>query len=250
MPADVVELREFYSSPLGITARRLLRTHIGRLWPQPRGDKMAALGYGVPLLRPMMEQGAELIALMPAEQGVAYWPQEGQNISCFIDTRDLPLADQSLDRVVVMHAMEALAEPRAILPELWRVLKSNGRVIVIVPNRRGLWAHIDATPFGTGEPYSRAQITKALCDHGFQIDSVGHALYMPPSSSRWALSLADKFEKYGSRLFPGLGGVIIIEASKQLYAPILTTRRVAQRRFVLPLPSLPVSDGLPARVRA
>ncbi len=247
MTIDVVDLREFYLSPLGYAVRRLLRARVERIWLQTRGERVLALGYGLPLLRPFRNQSAELVAMMPAEQGVAYWPNEGPNISCFVNIRDLPLPDESVDRVIVMHALESAVEPHVLLQEVWRVMKSGGSLLLIVPNRRSLWAHVDNTPFGTGQPYSGAQIKAILRDQGFLTNRVHHALYMPPSSSRLNLSLADTLEKYGERLAPGLGGVLLVEASKQLYAPLLTKARVTPRRLVLPLPSLS-GAGSPAPV--
>jgi hypothetical protein len=47
----------------------------------------------------------------------------------------------------------------ALLREVWRVLAPNGRLLAVVPNRRGLWARIDTTPFGHGRPFSRGQVT-------------------------------------------------------------------------------------------
>ena len=198
MYADAVDLREFYQSSLGKTVQRHLRARLARIWPQFRGEKVLALGYGVPLLRPLLEESGEApLALMPAEQGVVFWPREGPNVSCLVDIEDLPLPDASVDRVVLMHALEGAPSPHLLLRELWRVMKANGRILLIVPNRRGLWAHSDRTPFGTGRPFSAFQLKDALRDHGFLTERVWRALYMPPSSSRFLLSLADVFEKYG-----------------------------------------------------
>jgi alpha-ketoglutarate-dependent 2,4-dichlorophenoxyacetate dioxygenase len=39
-----------------------------------------------------------------------------------------------------------------------------GRLLLIVPNRRGIWARLDSTPFGHGRPYSRGQLERLLGD--------------------------------------------------------------------------------------
>lgn len=238
MFADIIDLRDFYQSPLGLKARRILRAHIGDIWPNIKGEKVLVIGYGVPLLRPLSQQAAALYAFMPAPQGVAYWPREGANIASLVEMDNLPLPDDSIDRVILLHALEGLAEPEPLLREIWRVMKSGGRLLTIVPNRRGLWAHNDSTPFGSGQPYSAPQIKKSLHDQGFLIERSRYALYVFPSASRLALSLAHKFEKYGASLFPGCGGVLLLEASKQLYVPLVEKAQY-QRRLVLPL-SMPV----------
>ncbi|MDX2027914.1 MAG: methyltransferase domain-containing protein [Alphaproteobacteria bacterium] len=237
MYADVVDLREFYLSPLGQTVQRILQARLRHIWPSVRGETVLALGYGTPLLRPLLEEAGTLAALMPATQGVAYWPREGPNISCLVDTDSLPLPDQSVDRVILIHALEGAPDPNRMLQEIWRVMKSGGRMLLIVSNRRGLWAHSDRTPFGTGQPYSAFQIKDTLRDHGFLVDRSWRALYMPPSASRLNLSLADMLEKYGEKIFPGFGGLLLMEAGKQIYAPLLMKPKDYARRLIFPLPA-------------
>jgi SAM-dependent methyltransferase len=244
MFSDIVDLRDFYESPLGQMARRLLRARMSQMWTQMRGENVLVLGYGVPLLRPLVQQAAAVYAFMPAAQGVSYWPREGPNVSALVDIDSLPLPDNSIDRIVALHVFEGLAEPSALLREVWRVMKSGGRFMSVVPNRRGLWAHTDRTPFGHGQPFSATQIRNALHNQGFLIERTAHALYAPPTVSRLGLSLADRIEKYAGVLFPGFGGVLLLEASKQLYAP-RTPRASLRHRLVLPLP-LPASGPIAA----
>jgi SAM-dependent methyltransferase len=244
MFTDIVDLRDFYQSPLGLMARRMLRARVDEMWPDLRGEQVLALGYGVPLLRPYLNQAAALYAFMPAAQGICYWPREGPNVSALVEIDNLPLPDNSIDRVIMMHALEGVAEPSPMLREVWRVMKSGARFLSIVPNRRGLWAHSDRTPFGHGQPYSAYQIRKTLHEQGFLVERTRHALYAPPSALRPNLALADKFERYAQALFPGFGGVLLVEASKQLYAPRLVKKSL-MHRLVLPLP-VPSSGAVPA----
>ncbi len=236
MYTDVVDLREFYLTPLGHAVRRIIQMRLRYIWPNLRGERMLTLGYGVPFIRPFLAETDGLYAFMPAAQGVAYWPREGPNISCLVETDRLPLADQSVDRIILIHALEGDPAPHNMLRETWRVLKNGGRMLLIVPNRRGLWAHSDRTPFGTGQPYSAFQIKDTLRDHGFLADRSWQSLYMPPSSSRLMLSLVDVFEKYGAKLFPGFGGLLLIEAGKQLFGPAAIQTKSQTRRMVVPLP--------------
>ncbi len=236
MHSDIVDLREFYLNPLGRTVRRLLRAHVARIWPSVGRENILVYGYGTPLLRPFLGKTARLLAMMPAGQGATYWPREGPNITCLVDGISLPLPDQSVDRVIVMHGLEAVPDADIFLREIWRVMKSGARLLVIVPNRRGLWAHSDRTPFGDGQPYSSSQLKRVLRDQGFLVDRAWTALFLPPSTSRLVRSIAGFLEKYGDRLFPALGGVHVMEASKQLYAPLLTKSQRLNRRLVLPLP--------------
>src|ERR1700735_4857226 len=126
---DIVDLREFYLSSLGQAVRRVLRARLRRMWPNVKGERIVALGYGTPLIRPLFAEAETLMAMMPAAQGVAYWPREGPNISSLVEIDSLPLPDQSIDRVILMHALEGAASGAPdLLREVWRVLKSNGRI--------------------------------------------------------------------------------------------------------------------------
>ena len=64
----------------------------------------------------------------------------------------LPLPDLSMDRIVVVHGLEYSENLRGFLREMWRVLSDGGRLLVVVPNRRSIWARADHTPFGHGHP--------------------------------------------------------------------------------------------------
>ena len=92
---------------------------------------------------------------MPAEQGVVIWPGGGRCSAALVDTQMLPLPDGSVDRLLLAHALEAADRPDALLEELWRITAPEGRIIVIVPSRRGVWARADSTPYGQGLPYSK-----------------------------------------------------------------------------------------------
>jgi len=247
MALDVVDLREFYISPLGREVRKLLRRRLARIWPEVKGETILALGYGTPLLRPWLGRAASLIAMMPGAQGVAYWPREGPNSACLAELDCLPLPDESVSRAIMLHALETEADPEAVLRELWRVLKPNGRVLVIVPNRTGFWAHHDNTPFGTGRPYSSTQVRSILRDQGFLVERGWHALFAPPWSSRLGLALARAVERVVPFFCPAFGGVLMIEAGKQLFSPNLVRSRPMGRRLVLPLPFPSSSAPLPTR---
>jgi SAM-dependent methyltransferase len=246
MSLDIVDLREFYINPLGQTVSHFLRSHLRRIWPDVRGQTVLALGYATPLLRPWLDTAKSIFVMMPAEHGVAYWPREGPNKACLTDLTALPLPDESVDRVVVVHALEAGNDPDSLLREVWRVLKANGQALFIVPNRRGFWAHSDRTPFGTGRPYSAFQLKDALRDQGFLVERSCRALFMPPSQTRLALALSYPVERVAGWLFPGFGGLLVMEASKQIFGAILTKSRTPNRRLVMPLPFNVPSGPVPA----
>jgi SAM-dependent methyltransferase len=162
---------------------------------------------------------------MMARQGVFRWPEEGAVQSALVDECDLPLLESVIDVALVVHGLELTDAPREMLRELWRVLSPQGRLLLVVPNRRGVWARFDSSPFGYGQPFSRPQLSVLLRESQFSVVSWSHALYFPPSPSSAVLSAAPALESFGSRLMPGVSGVIIVEAVKQVYA-VASSRRV------------------------
>jgi len=239
MYTDIVDLREFYESGLGQLARRTIRRRIREMWPDVGGQVVAGIGYATPYLRPFRDQAERVMAFMPASQGCVFWPPEGPGLVALTDETELPLPDMSVDRVLLVHGLEGAEHLRPMMREIWRVMAGGGRLLVVVPNRRGLWARADWTPFGHGNPYSPSQLKQLLRDSLFVPERSACALFVPPLRSRFLLTVAPAWEEVGTRWFKAFAGVTIVEASKQVFAGV--ARRVVRepRRLVLPLPGRP-----------
>lgn len=215
---DVVELREFYASSLGNATRRLIS---GKLKPRaepPRGGCFLGLGYTTPYLDEIAGEAERNFSFMMARQGVIHWPPTGLVKSALVDEFDLPLLESTVDLTLVVHGLELTDSPIEMLQEIWRVMAPQGKLVLVVPNRRGLWASFDSSPFGYGQPFSRTQLGGLLREAQFSAVSWTYALRMPPLSRNFVLKGAPAFERVGDWLMPRLAGVIIVEAVKQVYA--------------------------------
>ena len=220
MHLDVQDLRDFYyRTPLGRVAQRAIRDQMVRLWAPAAGWTVAGFGFAVPLLRPYLPQARRVVGLMPGPQGVMPWPAGMANVSVLCEETAWPLPTGLVDRLVLMHGLETSEHPSAVLDEAHRVLGPGGRALFVVPNRSGLWSRRDATPFGFGRPYSGSQLEAQLRRHGFTPERSFTVLHAPPSRAPFWLRTADFWEKLGRRLPWLLGGVLMVEASKQVYAP-------------------------------
>ena len=229
MALDVVDLRTFYAAPLGRLAQRFVAGVVRSWWPDTVGQSVLGLGFPLPYLEAFRGQAMRTLAFMPAEQGVVHWPPLGAtaaSASALVDSDLLPLPDGSIDRILLVHCLEVTEHPRDVLEEVWRVLSPGGRMIVVVPNRRGWWASTDTTPFGHGQPYSKGQLVRALRDSLFSPERAAEILYVPPFDRRATLRMAPLFERVGSLLgLPG-AGLYVVEATKQLYRPVLLRKAV------------------------
>lgn len=232
MTADVHGAADFYGTARGAVTARLLRERLALLWPDLTGQSVLGIGFAAPYLRPWREQAARCIMLTPAQAGVARWPLGARNLSCTAEEDALPFADLSFDRILLVHGLETAENARRLLREIWRVLKDDGRLLVVAPNRRGVWAYIEATPFGHGQPYSPGQVGRLLAAALFRVERRDTALYIPPTNLRLILRSAKLLERTGRRYLPGLAGVTLTEAVKEAYAA-LPLRAVRQRRLVL-----------------
>ncbi|NBC31255.1 MAG: methyltransferase domain-containing protein [Alphaproteobacteria bacterium] len=243
MYSDVVELREFYRSSLGRVARRMIRRRVREIWPDTRGQVILGLGYATPFLRQFQEEAERVFAVMPARQGVHGWPEDGRGLVALAEDTDLPLPDMSVDRVLLVHGLEMAENRRGLMRECWRVLNGCGRLLVVVPNRRGIWARADTTPFGQGRPYSGSQLTRMLQDMLFVPEREMRALFVPPMRWPFLLTAAPAWEEIGARWFQTFAGVVVVEAAKQLYQYTPAARKLPRRRPIL----VPVPAANPAR---
>jgi SAM-dependent methyltransferase len=243
MRPDIEDLQEFYASRQGQLARRLILHQVKALWPSLTGLNLMGFGYATPFLAGL-DGAARTVALMPAQQGVCRWPGDGTCRAALAREDELPLADGSIDRVLLVHALECCPYVPRLMREVWRVLADGGRLIAVVPNRRGLWCLSDRTPFGHGQPYSAAQLQRTLNGHLFAACAERTALFLPPTRSRLFLRLAIPAERLGLGFARQFAGVVLIEAEKRIYvgtpAPALTAARSKVRRY------MPVMEGLAA----
>lgn len=221
MHLDVLQLRSFYyRTKLGRSAQRDLQETLRGRWHNTKNMTVVGFGFAAPLLRPFLRDSARVLSLMPAAQGVMRWPPGDANLSSLVEETAWPLPGGVADRIIVAHGLETSDLPGALLDEIWRVLAPGGRVMFIVPNRAGLWARRDTTPFGYGRPYSFGQIETQLRHSRFLPEWHISALYMPPSHRSFWLRTARISTRIG-RVLGGrfMAGALIVEASKQIYAP-------------------------------
>jgi len=231
MYRDTVQIQAFYETPLGVTVTRLLDPYVRPFWDQRADAHNAVFGYGLPFLDMIDDAAkAKAVALMPAKHGAVIWPETGRSRTILTKGHNLPLSDVQLDRLMLAHALEFDDDPACLLDESWRVLDGAGKLLVMVPNRRGIWTHRETTPLGHGRPFSRRQLETALMHHGFEVNRVHRVVFIPPVQRGPLLRFASSCERFGQRCWPALGAILIIEATKMLYAPAGNTRKVASRK--------------------
>ncbi len=224
MHHDIEKLRQFYyHRSLGRVVQRILRDRLTTRWPPEgcTGMNVAGFGFATPMLRPYLATARRVAALMPGPQGGMAWPAGMPNRSVLCDETAWPVETGSIDRLIMLHGLETSDDPAALLAEAWRVLGPGARMILMVPNRAGLWAASDGTPFGFGRSYTHGQVESQTRAAGFTTDWHASAVYIPPSDRRFWLRSAQMWERTGMRISKLLiAGVSLLELRKQTRAPV------------------------------
>ncbi|MBF0183002.1 MAG: methyltransferase domain-containing protein [Magnetococcales bacterium] len=248
MMLEAVRLHDWYNSPQGQTVVDLIGNSMVQ-WLNVNHPTMQLLGLGYtqPYLDRFVhslttQQCALPLAASPAEMGVIPWPSSQANRIAQVRPDALPFADTQFNQVLMVHFLESCDSPQGALRETWRILTPGGRLLIVVPNRGGLWARRDTTPFGWGRPYSPGQLAELLTDSLFIPRQSRFALFMPPVGKRYFPQAAPAWEKAGDRWFAPLGGVILCEAEKVVYALTPLAKQSARRTLQRPL-----SQGLAPR---
>ncbi len=171
--------------------------------------RLLALGHVAPLLSGLDPAKLERLAIVPdSPEGACPFPTGHPNCTLVAAPDTLPFAESLFDQALIAHSLEFAERPRQVLRELWRVLAPASEMILIIPNRAGLWTHFEATPFGQGRPWGRNELMRLLSDSMFEPLSWRSALAAPPVRGlRW-------LDKPLTRLVPRIGGVHIVVARK------------------------------------
>lgn len=233
MRQNVIHLEQFYASRLGGAARDMTARRLANLWPELAGQDVLGYGYSWPYLAPYEAQAKRVVLAMPGGQGALAQATRRGICTCLTEDHHLPFADISFDNVLVSHGAEEAPDLAALLKELWRVTRPEGRIVILASNRSGLWARSDATPFGAGRPFSRTQLRAALRAAGFVPTVWSGALFVPPVRALARPVLIKGFESFGETVWPTFSGLVLVEAVKRLYAETSgqTSRLVMRPRF-------------------
>lgn len=218
MRTDILDYHDFYRSPLGLAAASFIGARIIEAWGDAKTCRVAGFGFANPYLA-LFPEAERRLSFAPGGQGVIRWPADNKNAAALTGEDSWPLPDASIDRLMIVHGLEDSPDPRRMMREAWRVLTDEGRIIVVASHRRGLWSIIETTPFAAGRPYLKGQLLRLLTEAMFGDARWNAALYFPPVKSRFMLRSARAWERAGARVWPGLSGVLMVEASKDMAAP-------------------------------
>lgn len=156
----------------------------------------------------------------------------GRTVTLNCDFDALPFDSQSLDLVVLPHALELARDPHQTLREVERVLRPEGRVVIIGFNPNSLWGMRQQTGharrrlgLGLGKsmflprerevmPYRRLRDWLRLLS--FEVETGRFGCYRPPVTSDKWMSRFEWMEPAGARWWPVFGAVYALTAIKRV----------------------------------
>ena len=223
----MLKLREWYRTLQGRVVRRTLYPDIHALVDLGEGQSMLGIGYCQPYM-PEAKKGQTIVIAGPGQMGVTQWPEGDKQRAILTDETELPFAENTFDVILLTHCLEMSRDPEALLETCWRTLRPDGRLVLMVPNRAGAWARRDDTTFAHGQPYSPGQVSRLLRRANFTVAQADYALFIPPLRWRWVFRLYTLFEKIGRRWQAPVGGVLLVQAKKDVFG--MKAVRPASRR--------------------
>ena len=230
---DVGKINTFYNHSHGQIVAKLLREELSNIWEPSKTTSNLAVGF------PFYFFPEDIICpvLMPVEIGGIAWAHNQEIYTAIIDSNSWPLESDSIDCIFISHALEFITDHHSFLMEAGRVLKSAGKLILLVPHRRGLWLRTETTPFGHGTPFSKGQIFRLLKNTGLNPEKCTRSLFLPPFAYKLPEALSNQIEIVGEHLLQLLGGVLIVEATKMVYAEPKKNRAKTKARLFAPVKS-------------
>ncbi|MBA4118602.1 MAG: methyltransferase type 11 [Candidatus Puniceispirillum sp.] len=241
---DVEQLYGFYASPRGRMVTRVVMEHLRHMWGDVHGQTLVAFGYGVPFLSDFSFEAERALCLMPAPLGVCPWPVEGPNATCLCPVDRIALPDNSVHKLLLIHALEFAPDPHALLKEAWRVLVAGGELIICAPNRRGFWARSPHNPFGDGTPYAGRQLYSLAQEACFSPDKPVYCLFYPPTVPLLSPKAHETLERFGNACIKKVGGLVMLRSYKKMIAKIETKTPSLGRRIFLPEGLVPQAGPL------
>ncbi len=220
MRPDITQLNNFYfQTELGKFVNETLISETNEIWPDKiPGGSIVGFGFALPLLSQFLLEGSRVINLMPDSLEFQKWPDDKPNTTVHALENNWPLPTASIERAIIIHGLEFCENESAMLSEAWRVLVPEGLMLIIAPNKSGVWSQNSSTPFGWGQGYSYGQIDRMLSRHKLQLERHSMALMAPPSNDGSLRIMAKTIEKTGKKLHQKVvGGVHLIVARKRIF---------------------------------
>jgi SAM-dependent methyltransferase len=156
----------------------------------------------------------------------------------------LPFGSESVDAVVLAHALERSPSPHAVLREAERVLAPDGHMVIVGFHPWSLWGlrrrvGPQRFPFDLPECISEARLRDWLSLLGLRTLAVERHLHGYPFDSAGGLRRGRWLERLGARAWPRFAGgyVLLARKERQMVTPLRVGRERSVPRFPAAVPA-------------
>ena len=216
MKPNIESFSKFYRTDYGCSIETTMCKVICSIWPSLAAEEVLGLGFSIPFLNMYLGRTQRLISLLPANQGVTIWPEKKRCLVASTEELLLPLDNNTFDRVLAVHSLESSENCEALLNEIWRVLRPNGRVLAIVPNRLGILSKWKNTPFQSCHKYTMNELIALLSKNNFTVLHKERQFLLPANPYSLNLRIVKTANQLGRSVTKPFAGLLIIEAKKTL----------------------------------
>lgn len=224
------------------TRRRLLRgmedadllpTLVGQWFQSPLGERVLAAEraltqpllerlFGYHILQIGCNQEYSLIDQSPVGHKIIFAPswRPGSRYPV-ADNEELPLATDSMDVVVIHHALDFTEDSHRLLREATRVLRPGGQMLIVGFNPISHWGFWKLFKRRTRIPWRGRFISKRRLSDWLQllnlhVEELHHGLHFLPLSMGSLLKHANSLERLGARTGNPFGGAYVYQCVKQV----------------------------------
>ena len=236
------DIANWFDTPLGqkvlAAEQRLMEPILSRL-------------FGYHILQIGCSERHSLIEDSPVGHKIQFAPSLHKEVrQAVAKNEELPLATDSMDVVLIHHALDFGSDSHKLLREAARVLRPGGRMLLLGFNPISLWGLRKL--LGRSEcPWNARFITTSrICDWlkllDLYVESTSFSSHFLPVNYTRVLNYADGWENIGVRLNIPLGGNYFVLSTKQVL-PI--TPIVPRWRPLRAAPkALPATENVRARI--
>ncbi len=134
----------------------------------------------------------------------------------------LPIANDSVDAIILPHTLDFSPDPHQVLREVERVLIPEGRLILTGFNPWGLWGLWRLFGWRSRKiPWCGRFISlRRLCDWlsllGFEVEVTETLMYRPPLRNPAVMDRLQILERLGQRFWPQMSSGYVIQAVRRV----------------------------------
>jgi len=174
-------------------------------------------------------------------------PEQAEGVDVVCDPAQLPLANDSIDLLLLHHALDFEDDPHTVLREAARAVIPGGALVVVGFNPWSLFGLLRIFHMGALDaPWfarclSPFRVSDWLRVLDFRVDGVESGYYLPPLDGEKSVRRMTWLEYLGVRWWPRRGMFYVLVARKSV-APLTPARRVFRQ-------TRPAAIGVPVATR-